>query len=69
MPKLEIVAFPIPTNEKQIEWVEDKLEMIASKGGELVTFMPTLKSDMVFGVFRVQVPGALRDIREIKAQD
>lgn len=61
--RYEIVPFPIPTNDDQIEAVEGRLEKLAAAGGELVTFMPTRRSDVVFGVFRVSTPGALKSFR------
>lgn len=53
MANYELVPVNVPTNVAEAEQRERWLEVVSTKGGELVCFMPTNNPNVVLAVFRV----------------
>ncbi|SFH58218.1 hypothetical protein SAMN05216299_1267 [Nitrosospira sp. Nsp14] len=63
MPNFELLPVSIPGTPQEAEAVEKWIEACSVKGGELVCFMPTMTSNTILAVFRVNAVGALQDLK------
>lgn len=63
MKNYELIPFRIPTNDREAEQNERRLEQVSKAGGELVAFMPTTRSDLILGVFQGAGPGTLTGLK------
>lgn len=64
MTNYEVVVAPIVTARDEVQGFEKWLERISSKGGDLVCFVPTSRSDILLAVFRVASRGTLSDLKD-----